>query len=564
MSRAQTIPILWKNPPEFETHRGSKGVLVMNSCSSRFSIWIVALITTISPGGPEVFAQDASITPPPQPAQEQLEVLNRGPVHEAFAEPVTMQTQAGLIVPVQPPAAIEEIPPAERPQGDQFVWIPGYWSWDAARLDYIWVSACWRAAPPSRSWVPGYWAQVSGGWEWVSGFWSPGSVQNVTYLPAPPAIEDLEATSVQPTPDTIWVPPCMYWINGSYVRRGGYWLAAQSDWVWVPSHYIETPRGYLFADGHWDYSLDRRGVLFAPVYFPSSVYLRAGFTFSPGIAIDLGLLRVNLFACPRYNHYYFGDYYNSTYLSIGIFPWFESRDRHTWYDPIYEHARWQHARSEPQWEKQQRDEYLLRFDNKDLRPAHTFREQESRLARLPEPQRKNAQLTQSLSVTISSRNTSIKFEQIKPDMRQKITSQAKTLNTYRDERKQWENPSPDRKTIHSTGNFTPTAVSRTQTLAQPTVRTPSPQQAETYRSTIKQPAVRTPVTQSVEPSKQAVTQPATRTPSPQQNSGYNPSYVAQPEQVQIPASPVTGTSGTSGFFFKKGPPKYPSNESNRE
>ena len=32
-------------------------------------------------------------------------------------------------------------------EGAQFVWVPGYWSWDADRNGYIWVSACWRAAP---------------------------------------------------------------------------------------------------------------------------------------------------------------------------------------------------------------------------------------------------------------------------------------------------------------------------------------------------------------------------------------------------------------------------------
>ena len=41
--------------------------------------------------------------PPAMPAQEQPEVLSRGPVHEAFAEPVNLQLQAGLTVPAQPP-----------------------------------------------------------------------------------------------------------------------------------------------------------------------------------------------------------------------------------------------------------------------------------------------------------------------------------------------------------------------------------------------------------------------------------------------------------------------------
>ncbi|MCX5638116.1 MAG: YXWGXW repeat-containing protein, partial [Planctomycetota bacterium] len=85
--------------------------------------------------------------PPPTPAQEQPEVLTRGPVHEAFAEPVNLQVQAGLVAPTQSPPNIEEIPPAEKPAGKQFVWVPGYWSWDGDRNNYIWVNGCWRVAP---------------------------------------------------------------------------------------------------------------------------------------------------------------------------------------------------------------------------------------------------------------------------------------------------------------------------------------------------------------------------------------------------------------------------------
>jgi hypothetical protein len=78
--------------------------------------------------------------PPPIPTEEQPEVLTRGPVHEAFAEPVNLQVETGLIVPDEPPASIEEIPPDDRPVGEQFVWVPGYWAWDGERNICIWVS----------------------------------------------------------------------------------------------------------------------------------------------------------------------------------------------------------------------------------------------------------------------------------------------------------------------------------------------------------------------------------------------------------------------------------------
>src|ERR1043166_9686945 len=88
-------------------------------------------------------AQFRAPPPPPTPViQQNIEVQARGPVHEAFAEPIQLQAEAGLLVSKAPPPPIQEVPPPERPVGD-FMWIPGYWSWDADRNDFLWVSACW-------------------------------------------------------------------------------------------------------------------------------------------------------------------------------------------------------------------------------------------------------------------------------------------------------------------------------------------------------------------------------------------------------------------------------------
>ena len=96
--------------------------------------------------------------PPPVPRGEDgMQVLTRGPVHEAFAETVTFDPEAGLVVPNRPPAAIEELPPEQRLEGANVAWIPGYWAWDDERSDFLWVSGIWRNLPPNRQWVPGYW-----------------------------------------------------------------------------------------------------------------------------------------------------------------------------------------------------------------------------------------------------------------------------------------------------------------------------------------------------------------------------------------------------------------------
>jgi hypothetical protein len=79
--------------------------------------------------------------PNPTPATEApqtpngLEVLSRGPVHEAFATLITEPTPT-IPVDKQPPKAISELPPAEKPEG-QVEWIPGYWGWDDERKDFL-------------------------------------------------------------------------------------------------------------------------------------------------------------------------------------------------------------------------------------------------------------------------------------------------------------------------------------------------------------------------------------------------------------------------------------------
>jgi hypothetical protein len=106
-------------------------------------------------------------TPPPVPSQEEPEVLNQGPMHESFAQPVELNPQAGIIAEDEPPALIVENPSAERPKGSNYVWIPGYWAWDTDRNDYVWISGCWRIPPANMSWVPGYWTKSGDGWQWV-------------------------------------------------------------------------------------------------------------------------------------------------------------------------------------------------------------------------------------------------------------------------------------------------------------------------------------------------------------------------------------------------------------
>jgi hypothetical protein len=504
--------------------------------------------------------------PPPIPAQEQPEVLTRGPVHEAFAEPVNLQIQEGLVVPNQPPVNIEEIPPAERPKGNRYVWVPGYWSWDGDRNNYIWVSACWRAAPPKMSWVPGYWSQVTGGWEWVAGFWTPAGIQDIEYLPAPPVFEYVQPPGPPPSPDNIWVPSCQYWYQGRYVQRPGYWLAAHQDWVWVPSHYIWTPRGYVFCDGHWDYPLENRGVLFAPVYLPPSVYGRSGFSYSPSIVIDIGMLQVNLFTYPRYSHYYFGDYYDDAYLSIGIFPRYEVERIHTWYDPIYVYDRWHHHQDEPRWEEHERHEYDLRHADKDLRPPRTYHEMEIRQAKLPEQQQNNFRMAEPLTVVAANKETSLKFEHINAKAQQKIATQATAVHAFSAKRNRWESTLASQKTVQP-------PTEHKGPVTQPSEHKEPVPAPEEHKGPVTQPSEHKEPVPAPEEHKGPVTQPSEHkepVPAPAEHKEQvtqpkdtNTPVVpprevnrTQPERVKVPAPPIVGRQGAA----EKGPPPRPANE----
>ncbi|MGD0553001.1 MAG: hypothetical protein ABSB25_10175 [Sedimentisphaerales bacterium] len=499
---------------------------------------IALVIIMVFATGP-LYGEDAT-QPPPTPAEEQPEVLTRGPVHEAFAEPVDLNTQAPLVAPTQPPANITENPPTDKPSGDQFVWVPGYWAWDAERNDYIWVSGCWRAAPPNRYWVPGYWSKTGLGWQWVPGFWgSTSNVQQLEYLPAPPAIADVEPPGPPPTEDNIWVPPCWYWYQSHYIWRPGYWVVAQDGWVWGPSHYVCTPRGYVFVAGHWDYSLRRRGVLFAPVYFPRHYYERPGFSYSLSVAVDIGNLEFGLFTCPRYNHYYFGDYYDNLYIGIGIFPWYECRTRHSWYDPIYEHDRWRHHKVDRDWDNHERQEYDRRRDDKELRPPRTYRELEQREAKLPEAKRNDIRMAESFDKVVANKKSTMKFEPVKKDEMQKISKQSTDLRKFGDNRSKWESSSAARspseqKTIATQPQTQPQTRPQTQPQTQPQTR-PQPQ-PQTQPQTQTQPTGQKPV-------------PAVDNKT--RNVSVQETKRGQSEQVKIPPPPIVGKQ--EGIFNKTSP-----------
>ena len=142
------------------------------------------------------------------------------------------------------------------------------------RTDFIWISGIWREPPPNCQWTPGYWDQCDGGWRWTCGCWTPVDQGTCQYLPAPPPSVEQGPSSPPPTENCncSWTPGYWSWHEATetgaarYVWSPGCWMTYNPDWLWVPPRYVSTACGCLFVQGYWDYPIERRGILYAPIY----------------------------------------------------------------------------------------------------------------------------------------------------------------------------------------------------------------------------------------------------------------------------------------------------------
>lgn len=399
--------------------------------------------------------------------EEGVEVLTRGPVHEAFAESVTFDPEPGIVVTKAPPESIEELPPEQQPEGTNVDWIPGYWAWDDERNDFLWVSGVWRDLPPGREWVPGYWGKTTRGFQWTSGYWADAQVSEIEYLPEPPETVEVGPNIVPPSADHSWIPGCWVWHQGRYAWRPGYWVTVRTDWDWIPAHYVWAPRGYVFVDGYWDYSVGRRGVLFAPVQFTADAYARPGFSYSPTTVIDLAVLTDHLFMRPQYAHYYFGDYYAPTYRAAGFHASFAVYSDHVGYDPIYAQQRWEH-RQDPEWEHQVAAEFRNRSDHEDARPPRTLVAQRELVSRAVQPQPTRVVAT-SLDQLAKRSQSPIRLQPVAKAERQQLAQRGPQLQKFREERRQVETQVAGTPAAQPSNEFEPARVklSKSPIVAKP-------------------------------------------------------------------------------------------------
>jgi hypothetical protein len=302
-------------------------------------------------------AQNAAV---PANAKDAMQVLDQGPIHEAFAEPIVMDPAARVTVDHEPPAPINEIPPDVKPEGKNVQWIPGYWMWSADKKDFIWISGVWRDIPPGRRWVPGHWGKTDAGFQWSPGFWADEQRQEVQMLPLPPASLEVGPSSPAPADNFFWVPGIWMWQSGNYAWRPGYWYAGQANWIWVPDYYCYTPFGAIYVNGYWDYPLASRGLLYAPVWWSSPVYGYTGFYYQPYSAINSALLLSALFINGNYHHYYYGygNWWNGgVWGNNGFYPWWAWNSRGRGYDPFFAYHHWHDGRNRSDWVNNVRQDF---------------------------------------------------------------------------------------------------------------------------------------------------------------------------------------------------------------
>lgn len=307
-----------------------------------------------------------------QNGQNGMQVLDQGPIHEAFAEGVALDPAQGVVVNREPPEPINEVPPEVRADGENIEWIPGYWMWSDEQQDFIWISGVWRDVPPGRRWVPGHWTAADGAFQWVSGFWAGAQLHEVQMLPDPPETLEIGPSSPAPGANYFWVPGCWTWNNSAYGWRAGYWYAGQANWVWIPDRYCYTPQGVVFVNGYWDYPIARRGLLFAPVYWSQPVWGAPGWSYRPYSVVDTGLLLSALFFNRHHHHYYYG---HGNWRHHDHFrPWWDNGGRGRGYDPFCAYHRWHDGRNRDDWANSHRqnfNRYQQDFNRPGGRPRST-------------------------------------------------------------------------------------------------------------------------------------------------------------------------------------------------
>ncbi len=291
----------------------------------------------------------------------------KGAVHDAFAEAVTEPTP-GPVVAKEPPADLSEMPPADKPEGEDIQWYGGYWEFDQDRADFTWISGIYRKPPPRRQWMAGHWVKVDGGWQRQRGVWMVLEITEITFIPtAPPEAPVEVAANTPPDDNSFFVPGHHEYVETSYVWKPGKWVPNYSNWVWIPAHWVWTPCGYVFVPGYWDWLLEVRGLLYAPVCVDLA-YVKPGWTYTPSCVVHNTSLLDALFVRPGCG-YFFGSYFQNKAYTC----WPDHCVRGKICDPLFTHYKL-HNKGKNNWEGGLRNLYSGRQSGRIASPPSNLKE----------------------------------------------------------------------------------------------------------------------------------------------------------------------------------------------
>ena len=372
----------------------------------------------------------------PPGGEEGVEVLTRGPVHEAFAETMTFDPEPGVVVAKAAPDAIEELPPEQKPEGANVDWIPGYWAWDDERSDFLWVSGIWRALPPGRQWVPGYWGESGRGSQWTSGYWADAKASEVEYLPEPPATVEAGPNIAAPSADHIWLPGCWVWQQNRYAWRPGYWATASRTGSGSRPLRLGAARLCL---RRWLLRLlgRPRGVLFAPVYFNSSIYYAARLLLLAGDGDQPGRVRQPSLLAAELRPLLLRRLLRLQLRHRGFSPWFSFNSSRYGYDPFYAHQRWHH-RNDREWEQNVQADFQHRRDHEDARPPRTWTAQRALMTRDASSNQKSFVVAAPLDQFAKSKDRPLRFQALGQEERQRLAKHGQEIQKFRQERQKLE------------------------------------------------------------------------------------------------------------------------------
>jgi hypothetical protein len=235
-----------------------------------------------APSGPVIVtAQTPPDASPPEEVTDKEATKSVSVRHEGVIDAAGNIVDKTTIVKTTPPDGKETVVRIETRPAEDAVWLPGYWLWDAAMGDYVWVPGVWRRAIPGATWHPGQWVKIPDGYEWSPGFWTrdvgpPAATSTTTTTTtttttapiiapeAPPAAKE-EVRPAPPSADMIWVPGAWDYENGAYVWKSGLWeLPPAQKMIWTPGRWLHTTEGYTFVPGHWDYPAESRVYVVTP------------------------------------------------------------------------------------------------------------------------------------------------------------------------------------------------------------------------------------------------------------------------------------------------------------